>query len=138
MQSNIHSRFPSSKSSNPFQFSKFLLLPLLFCLAGSGCESRPPATAQNSVQRSADRIVYTDGVGRRVGIPKHPVRSISLAPNVTETLYLLGAEDRLIGNTIQCKWPEAAKNKPKIGDLLNLNYEVILIRNSAEDIRGPE
>jgi iron complex transport system substrate-binding protein len=70
--------------------------------------------------------MYTDGLGRRVAVPKHPLRIISLAPDVTETLFLLGAEDRLIGNTTQCSWPEAAKRKPKIGDLLNPNYEVIL------------
>jgi hypothetical protein len=54
------------------------------------------------------------------------MRIISLAPDVTETLYLLGAQDRLIGNTTWCNWPEAAKQKSKIGDLLNPNYEVIL------------
>jgi iron complex transport system substrate-binding protein len=54
------------------------------------------------------------------------MRIISLAPNITETLYHLGAQDRLIGNTTQCNWPEEAKHKPKIGDLLNPNYEVIL------------
>jgi iron complex transport system substrate-binding protein len=73
-----------------------------------------------------DRIIYTDGLGRRVEIPRHPLRIISLAPDVTETIYLLGAQDRLIGNTTQCTWPEAAKQKSKIGDLLNPNYEVIL------------
>ena len=71
-------------------------------------------------------VAYTDGIGRQVQLPKHPLRIISLAPNVTETLYLLGAQDRLIGITTQCNWPEAAKHKPKIGDLLNPNYEVIL------------
>jgi iron complex transport system substrate-binding protein len=70
--------------------------------------------------------VYVDGIGRQVEIPKHPLRIISLAPNITETLFLLGAQDRLIGNTIQCNWPEEAKHKPKIGELLNPNYEVIL------------
>jgi iron complex transport system substrate-binding protein len=73
-----------------------------------------------------DQVNYTDGIGREVNIPRHPVRIISLAPDVTETLYLLGAQDRLIGVTTQCNWPEAAKHKPKIGDLLNPNYEVIL------------
>jgi iron complex transport system substrate-binding protein len=73
-----------------------------------------------------EKIAYTDGIGRRVEIAKHPQRIISLAPDVTETLYLLKAQDRLIGNTTQCNWPEAAKYKPKIGDLLNPNYEVIL------------
>jgi len=39
---------------------------------------------------------------------------------------MLGAGDRVIGVTTQCNWPEAAKGKPKIGDLLNPNYELIL------------
>ena len=75
---------------------------------------------------AAEKVSYTDGIGRHVDIPRHPLKIISLAPDVTETLYLLGAQDRLIGNTTQCTWPEAAKNKPKVGDLLNPNYEVIL------------
>jgi iron complex transport system substrate-binding protein len=54
------------------------------------------------------------------------VRIISLAPSVTEILYLLGAEDRLIGVTTQCDWPEEVRKKPKIGTLLNPNYEIIL------------
>jgi len=75
---------------------------------------------------AAEKVSYIDGIGRPVDIRRHPLKIISLAPDVTETLYLLGAQDRLIGNTTQCTWPEAAKNKPKVGDLLNPNYEVIL------------
>jgi len=52
-----------------------------------------------------------------------------LAPNVTETLYLLEAQDRLIGVTTQCRWPDGARSKPKIGDLLNPNYEAIVDAN---------
>lgn len=77
-------------------------------------------------QRPAERVVHIDGVGRRVELPRHPEKIISLAPNVTETLFLLGADDRVIGVTTQCTWPEGAKQKPKVGDLLNPNYEVIL------------
>jgi iron complex transport system substrate-binding protein len=71
-------------------------------------------------------IAYVDGIGRQVRISRHPTRIMSLAPDVTETLFLLNAQDRLIGDTTECTWPEAAKHKPKIGDLLNPNYEVIL------------
>ncbi len=39
---------------------------------------------------------------------------------------MLGAEDRLIGVTTHCTWPAGALSKPKIGDLLNPNYELIL------------
>jgi iron complex transport system substrate-binding protein len=117
---------PDDNPKNPFKLpiASLLLATLFFSLVG--CASRPPAGPRNSEKRSADRIAYIDGIGRRVEIPRHPLRIISLAPNVTETLYLLGAQDRLIGVTTQCDWPEDVKRKPKIGDLLNPNYEVIL------------
>jgi iron complex transport system substrate-binding protein len=85
-----------------------------------------PRPAANSGSAGGDRTAYTDGIGRTVEVPHHPQRIISLAPDITETLYLLGSQDRLIGDTIQCNWPEEARHKPKIGDLLNPNYEVIL------------
>jgi iron complex transport system substrate-binding protein len=40
----------------------------------------------------------------------------SLAPNVTEILYAIGAQDRLVGVSNQCDYPLAAKLKPKIGN----------------------
>jgi iron complex transport system substrate-binding protein len=95
-------------------------------IAGLGYLRQSSALQQNRSQKSEERVTYTDGIGRQVELPRHPMRIISLAPNITETLYLLGAQDRLIGDTIQCTWPEDAKHKPKIGDLLNPNYEVIL------------
>jgi iron complex transport system substrate-binding protein len=103
----------------------FLLLLIMAVFLGIGCKGRKAGTSHNRSQ-AANQVPYTDGVGRQVNIPRHPLRIISLAPNVTESLYLLGAQDRLIGNTTQCTWPEEAKHKPKIGDLLNPNYEVIL------------
>jgi iron complex transport system substrate-binding protein len=109
---------------NPFG-SRLLFALLIVCLAAIGC-SRPPNIRRKSNHPSAERIACTDGIGRQVELPSHPQRIISLAPNITETLYLLGAQDRLIGVTIQCTWPEEAKKKPTVGDLLNPNYEVIL------------
>jgi iron complex transport system substrate-binding protein len=116
-------RFPN-KSDHSFLFFLFLIA-IVLCLAGIGCSGKPSPTPEKASQ-SADYVQYTDGIGRQVRLPKHPEKIISLAPNITETLYLLGAQDRLIGNTIQCTWPEEAKHKPKIGELLNPNYEMIL------------
>jgi iron complex transport system substrate-binding protein len=100
-----------------------LLLLLSIGLGGIGCRRNHSRKSDSSELK---KVVYSDGINRKVAIVKHPTRIISLAPDVTETLYLLGAQDRLIGNTIWCTWPEAAKHKPKIGDLLNPNYEMIL------------
>jgi iron complex transport system substrate-binding protein len=110
---------------NPFG-SRLLFALLIICLVTIGCSKTSTDILQKQNHPSAVRITCTDGIGRQIEIPSHPQRIISLAPNITETLFLLGAQDRLIGVTTQCTWPEEAKKKPKIGDLLNPNYEVIL------------
>ncbi|MCB0337155.1 MAG: ABC transporter substrate-binding protein, partial [Bdellovibrionales bacterium] len=53
-------------------------------------------------------------------------RVVSLVPSVTETLYALGAGDLLVGVTPYCDFPAQARLLPKVGGLLNPNYEAIL------------
>jgi iron complex transport system substrate-binding protein len=55
-----------------------------------------------------------------------PKRIVSLAPSMTEELYLLGAEDSLIANTTYCVTPHAAGAKEKIGDITKINLEKIV------------
>jgi iron complex transport system substrate-binding protein len=104
-----------------------LFLAFGVLLQCGGCtRSRPPDAAPPGNPVAGERILYTDGIGRQVKLPRHPERIISLAPSVTEALFLLGADHRVIGVTTKCDWPEAAKRKPKVGDLLNPNFELIL------------
>lgn len=122
------SRRISGINQNPQIPTEFRLCSILVlvCLTFTGCYKPAAEIRHQKSVAASERIAYTDGIGQQVSIPFRPQRIISLAPNITEILYLLGAQDRLIGVTIQCAWPEQAKNKPKIGDLLNPNYEVIL------------
>lgn len=53
-------------------------------------------------------------------------RVISLSPQITESIYLLGAEDSLIANTIFCKRPRGAEKKAKIGTPLRPDIEKIV------------
>ena len=53
-------------------------------------------------------------------------RIISLVPALTEELYLLEAQDRLIANTSYCKRPPAAEKKEKIGSGMKISLEKIL------------
>lgn len=55
-----------------------------------------------------------------------PQRIISLGPINTESVYLLGADDRLVANTSYCVRPEAAKNKEKIGSVMQVSLEKIV------------
>ncbi len=57
---------------------------------------------------------------------EYPQRIISLGPLNTENIYLLGAEDRLVANTSYCVRPEAAKEKEKIGSVMQVSIEKIL------------
>jgi len=55
-----------------------------------------------------------------------PQRIISLGPSLTEIIYFLGAEDRLIANTVYCNSPPAAREKTKIGTVVQASTERIV------------
>lgn len=55
----------------------------------------------------------------------HPKRIISLGPSITKALYLLGAENELIADTVYCVYPQGAKDKEKIGTVVEINIEKI-------------
>lgn len=68
----------------------------------------------------------TDEAGRRINVPARVERFISLAPNLTEIVYAVGAGDRLVGNTTFCDYPEQARQVQKVGDTLQPSIERIL------------
>ncbi len=70
--------------------------------------------------------VLTDHLGRRIEVPDHPARIVSLAPSLTETLYALGAGDRVVGVTDYCDFPPEAKTKAKVGGMISPNMERIV------------
>ncbi|MCX7795752.1 MAG: cobalamin-binding protein [bacterium] len=71
-------------------------------------------------------LTVKDDVGRKVTITKEPKRIISTAPSVTETLFALGLEEKIVGVTTFCNYPEEAKTKEKIGTFQSPNIEKIL------------
>jgi iron complex transport system substrate-binding protein len=58
--------------------------------------------------------------------PAAPRRIVSLAPVLTETLFLLGAGERVVGVTRYCDRPAAAKALPKVGGFVDPQLERIL------------
>jgi len=52
-----------------------------------------------------------------------PQRIISLSPNLTEILFLVGAEDQIAGRTDFCDYPAEARTKPSIGGIINPSLE---------------
>jgi len=72
---------------------------------------------------------FTDDMGREVYIAESPQRIVSHVPPITETLFALGLEERIVGVSDYCDYPEAAKAKPSIGDYFNPAIENILALN---------
>jgi iron complex transport system substrate-binding protein len=84
------------------------------------------ALEQDSATKPGAARVVTDETGRRVTIPLDVKRIVSLAPNLTETIYALGLEERLAGDTDYCDTPPAAKLKPHVGGAQNPSLEAIV------------
>ncbi len=73
-----------------------------------------------------EAAVHTDALGRTVEIPTSPQRIVSLAPNITETLFELGLDDEIVGVTTDSVYPEEARSRPKVGGLASLSLERVI------------
>lgn len=105
------------------KFNTFLFFVVGLLLLGSCAKAIAPGRKDGE---AANRRNFTDGLGRAVSIAPNPQRVISLAPNVTEILFALGLEGRVVGVTSYCDFPEAAKAKEKVGDTIKPNLEKII------------
>lgn len=56
----------------------------------------------------------------------NPQRIISLAPNITETLFALGLADKVVAVSDYCDFPAVVNALPKVGGLMNPNLEAII------------
>lgn len=83
---------------------RFLILLLVFVCA-------LPVFAQSAVE---------------VADTEQSLKVVSLAPNVTEIIYALGAGDLLVGRTDYCNYPLEVLDKTSIGTLWEPNLETIL------------
>jgi len=73
-------------------------------------------------------VVVTSSVMCNMALcyPGRQLRIISLSPVITEGLYLLGMEDSIVGVTIYCQKPLRAKEKEKVGAVVEVDVEKII------------
>ncbi|MBF0313762.1 MAG: ABC transporter substrate-binding protein [Oligoflexia bacterium] len=70
--------------------------------------------------------VYAKDKGKEKGKDRDNLRVVSLAPNLTEIAYAIGAEEMLVGVTDFCDYPEAAKKKEKVGGMATPSLEAMV------------
>jgi iron complex transport system substrate-binding protein len=101
---------------------RLLLLTSLaaLCACSPLNRDRPHAEGAGGVRQ------ITDEIGRQVAIKPDPRRIVSLAPNLTETLFALGLGERVVGVTSYCDYPAEARAKEKVGDTLRPNLERLI------------
>jgi iron complex transport system substrate-binding protein len=104
-----------------FHPAAFAVLAVFACGAA-------PSYAQSATHSSTEPPAFReviDETGRNVRIPEPVRRIVSLSPSSTETIYALGLQDRLVGDTSYCDYPPDAQKKTKVGDAINPSLEVI-------------
>ncbi len=98
-----------------FLFRLILCLVLVFELSSCSDKSGIPGS----------KYQIKDDIGIKVGFDSVPRKIISLAPNITEALFAIGADSLIAGVTDLCDFPGEAKYKSKMGNYLNPDYEKI-------------
>jgi iron complex transport system substrate-binding protein len=101
-------------SGKTFNMKKFVLILLSYCFFLT--ITIAPASAR----------LLVDQTGEKIDLPDEPRRVLALAPSLTEMIFSLQAEDRLVGATRYSNFPEAAKKIPRVGSYVQLDLEKIV------------
>jgi len=100
----------------------------------------PPAPKPSVTQYP---LTIKDGAGRDVTIAAEPKRVISVAPAITEMVFAIGKGDVLVGRGDLDDYPEAVKQIPSVGGIVNLQFEkfvslkpdLVLFTGGSEKVR---
>jgi iron complex transport system substrate-binding protein len=76
-------------------------------------------------QGSCFPVTAKDDRGKEIELKERPRRIVSLVPTQTELLFSLGLGKEVVGVTNYCNYPDAAKQKEKIGGFAEIDIEKI-------------
>ncbi|MEW8955676.1 ABC transporter substrate-binding protein [Clostridium sp.] len=103
-----------------------LLTILILTFAMMACSSTPEEKKSTDKQGVTYPLTIKDSYNREVTLDKEPERIVSIAPSITEIVAALGKEDKLVGRTDFCTYPESIKKVESIGGLQDPNIEKIV------------
>jgi iron complex transport system substrate-binding protein len=103
---------------------RIAVLAAMLCFASGVAQLCAKQTVATGPAKESFRTVQ-DETGRSVRIPIPVRRVVSLAPSLTESIYALGMENLLVGDTDYCDYPPEAMKKHKVGGAINPSLEEI-------------
>ncbi len=102
--------------------SKWIKIIAVFMVAYILCSCG--SSSKKTAKRGSEE--FTDALQRQVAVPASVKRIVSVAPSVTEMLFAIGLDEEIVGVTDFCDYPDAAREKPRIGGYHIPNVEAIL------------
>ena len=70
--------------------------------------------------------VVTDSQGTEVAFDETPKTVVSLAPNITEIIFAIECESKLVARTDWCNYPEAVMDYASVGNIDQPDVEKII------------
>lgn len=81
-----------------------------------------------SAPMAVAQIVVRDDTGQELHLAQPARRVVSLAPNVTENLFAIGAGGRLVATVEYSNYPPAARQVPRIGSYAQVDLEALVAK----------
>lgn len=88
-------------------------------------EERAAESQENSDNRTKYPLTITDASGLEFTFEQAPERIVTIAPSLTEIVFAIGLDDRIVGVSDLDNYPEEALDKPRVGDVYG-NAEALI------------
>jgi len=109
---------------NPFVYMRtvrfFAAIMLGLALFFTGCNS------SKTTQQQEAFFTWEDSYHRPIELKEAPQRIVSISPAITEVMFLVGAQNKLVGVSDFCKYPPETEKITKVGGMHDINFEVLL------------
>lgn len=115
--------------SKSYKNGKEAYLPLRFILETLGYDVKWDNSIKGvkaDKQRKISYPVTIESNGVKYTVSKEPSTIVSLAPDVTETLFAIGAGNKVKGRTQYCNYPKAVSAIKEVGSMTDPSIEAIV------------
>lgn len=125
--------------------SLFVALAVSGALVGCNASNKTGDTSTKETGSISSEVSYPydfqDDHDRKITIKEKPTKVISLSPSITETIYALGEQDKLIGRSDSDNYPEeVAKvqslgtiSEPNVEKIVSLNPDIVVVSSIIKD-----